>query len=231
MAVLIVVTAWRGRSMSGFGDGSADGSAFARRCSEPLRVAHLCAARPARMDVYGGRSFVDAFLGVKGSPVQIRPSRRRSRLVPGPRNRLRGLEWERTCAPIRCADQTMWRLLRVHVRWPGVTGHERVRALARAPSRVCSGELPAGQGVASSAPAIPARPPQPGHVCLPVDIAGAMRPHARAVTAGQTKPMRNARLGSVRPGVTAAGRCRCGWARRCRAGFRSRYRSRLLRSL
>jgi hypothetical protein len=46
------------------------GAPFARRCSEPLRVAHLCAARPVRMDVYGGRCFVDAFLGVKGSPVQ-----------------------------------------------------------------------------------------------------------------------------------------------------------------
>jgi hypothetical protein len=33
MAVLIVVTVWRCRSMSGFGDGSADGSAF---CSEVL---------------------------------------------------------------------------------------------------------------------------------------------------------------------------------------------------
>jgi len=52
------------------------GAPFARRCSEPLRVAQFCAARPAQMDVNGGHGFVNAFLGVKWSQVSpVAPSR------------------------------------------------------------------------------------------------------------------------------------------------------------
>ncbi len=84
------------------------GAPFARRCSEPLRVAQFCAARPAQMDVNGGHGFVNAFLGVKGSPVQIRPSRRRSEVTSGSSGVAFGLIWERMRAPIRCADQAKW---------------------------------------------------------------------------------------------------------------------------
>jgi hypothetical protein len=59
------------------------GARSAHKRSDPLRRARLCASWPAETDVNGGHGFVDAFLGVKGSPVQIRPSRRRSKAGSG----------------------------------------------------------------------------------------------------------------------------------------------------
>jgi hypothetical protein len=55
------------------------GARSAHKRSDPLRRARLCATWPAETDVNGCHGLVDAFLGVKGSPVQIRPSRRRSK--------------------------------------------------------------------------------------------------------------------------------------------------------
>jgi hypothetical protein len=129
------------------------GAPFARRCSEPLRVAHLCAARPVRMDVYGGRSFVDAFLGVKGSPVQIRPSRRRSKAGSGFQLPAFGCNGSARALPSVAPAKRSGVPCR-----PGMlTSDYRHSACSRAGSRLSpadSGELSPGQGVADSDPAV-----------------------------------------------------------------------------
>jgi hypothetical protein len=51
------------------------GTTGARQCALPLCAAHPCAASSAETRKFPGGGDVDAFLGVKGSPVQIRPSR------------------------------------------------------------------------------------------------------------------------------------------------------------
>jgi hypothetical protein len=51
------------------------GARSAQKCSHLLQAAPLCPSWAAQTDVHGGHGFVNAFLGVKGSPVQIRPSR------------------------------------------------------------------------------------------------------------------------------------------------------------
>ena len=58
--------------------GNEVGITGARLCALPLCFAHLCAASSAGTWNRPGGGDVDAFLGVKGPPVQIRPSRRRS---------------------------------------------------------------------------------------------------------------------------------------------------------
>jgi hypothetical protein len=55
--------------------GAQMGAHSAQRCSRPLWFALLCVARPVQTDICGAHRIGSAFLGVKGSPVQIRPSR------------------------------------------------------------------------------------------------------------------------------------------------------------
>jgi hypothetical protein len=63
--------------------GNEVGITGARTCALPLCSAHLCAASSAETWKFPGGGDRYAFLGVKGSPVQIRPSRRVFRtLVP-----------------------------------------------------------------------------------------------------------------------------------------------------
>jgi hypothetical protein len=50
--------------------GAQMGARSAHKCSELLRLAHLCAARPAQTDVCGARRIGSAFLGVKVPGVQ-----------------------------------------------------------------------------------------------------------------------------------------------------------------
>jgi hypothetical protein len=71
-----------GSAMSGVRPGAAAvaagnevGITGARQCALLLCSARLCAASSAETRKFPGGVDVDAFLGVKGSPVQIRPSR------------------------------------------------------------------------------------------------------------------------------------------------------------
>jgi hypothetical protein len=57
------------------GTGNEVGTTSAHDGALRLSSAHLCAASPAEVRKCPGGGDVDAFLGVKGSPVQIRPSR------------------------------------------------------------------------------------------------------------------------------------------------------------
>ena len=171
------------------------GAPFARRCSAPLRVAHLCAARPVRMDVYGGRGFVDAFLGVKGSPVQIRPSRRRSKGWFRVSAATFWLQWERTCAPIRCADQAEWRAL------PCRHPDQRLLALSASacwfpPFPADSGELSSRSRGRRSDPAVK------GWFWATTAAEGRRRPAATTLS----------RLGPRRPATWTARAFRCSFA-------------------
>jgi hypothetical protein len=138
-----------------------------------------------------GRGFGCAFLGVKGSPVQIRPSR----LVRGWFRVSAAsfwLQWERTCAPIHSAGQAEWRAL------PCKHPDQRLLALSASacwfpPFPAASGELPPGQGVAGSDPAVK------GWFWATTAAEGRRRPPATTLS----------RLGPRRPATSTAPAFRC----------------------